>query len=96
MGQNYGNWSWISAPPLSHCADLPAALLPRKRKQAMSASLGTYAGCRVGQVTAPAHHLLDVVGLRSAGPTIHSMWWACAPLVPPDEFTNWPAVNENL
>ena len=26
--------------------------------------------CRVGQATAPAHHLSDVVGLRSAGPTL--------------------------
>ena len=26
--------------------------------------------CRVGQAPAPAHHWSDVVGLRSAGPTL--------------------------
>ena len=26
---------------------------------------------RVGPATAQAHHLFDVVGLRSAGPTLH-------------------------
>ncbi len=26
--------------------------------------------CRVGQATAPAHHSFDLVGLRSAGPTL--------------------------
>ncbi len=33
-------------------------------------SVKIYAVCRVGQATAPAHHLSDVVGLRSAGPTL--------------------------
>ncbi len=29
---------------------------------------------------------------RQRRPTICPMWWACAPLVPPYEFTNGPAV----
>ena len=29
---------------------------------------------------------------RQRRPTIHSIWWACAPLVPPDKSTNWPAI----
>ena len=36
--------------------------------------------------------LLTSDGQPLCWPTICPMWWACAPLVPPYEFPNWPAV----
>ncbi len=41
--------------------------------------------CRVGQATAPAHLLCDVVGRRSAGPTVRIRKRACCVMNPPDQ-----------